>query len=119
MFFLIGGDQTVQAYSIISLTISYLIANTVRGKILEGENFGESLLMKQMARKILANLLADLQLFHCIYNYWRGKFWRFVYHSPNSRKFSPSKFFPRTVSLTFGGHDLIFLCKNAFIELAL
>ena len=39
-------------------------AYTVRGKILEGENFGESLLMKQMARKILANLLAGLQLFH-------------------------------------------------------
>ena len=34
------------------------------------ENFGESLLMNQMARKILANLLAGLQLFHCIYNYW-------------------------------------------------
>ena len=46
-----------------------LLSNTVRGKILEGENFGESLLMKQMARKILANLLAGLQLFHCIYNY--------------------------------------------------
>ena len=41
--------------------------NTVHGKILEGENIGESLLMKQMARKILANLLAGLQLFHCIY----------------------------------------------------
>ena len=68
---------------------------TVRGKILEGENFGESLLTNQMARKILANQLAGLQLFHCIYNYWRGKFWRFVHHSP---KFSPSKFFPRTVS---------------------
>ena len=72
--------------------------STVRGKILEGENFGESLLMKQMARKILANQLAGLQLFHCIYNYWRGKIWRFVHHSPNSPKFSPSKFFPRTVS---------------------
>ena len=35
---------------------------TVRGKNLEGEKFGESLLMKQMARKILANLLASLQL---------------------------------------------------------
>ena len=70
---------------------------TVRGKILEGENFGESLLMKQMARKILANLLAGLQLFHCIYNYWRGKFWRIVHRSPNSPKFSPSKFFPGTV----------------------
>ena len=73
--------------------------NTVRGKILEGENFGESLpmkqmAMKQMARKFLANLLAGLQLFHCIYNYWRGKIWRIVHHSP---KFSPSKFFPRTV----------------------
>ena len=33
------------------------------------ENFGESLLMKQMARKILANLLAGLQLFYCIYNF--------------------------------------------------
>ena len=70
---------------------------TVRGKILEGENFGESLLTNQMARKILANQLAGLQLFHCIYNYWRGKIWRFVHHSPNSPKFSPSKFFPRTV----------------------
>ena len=48
--------------------------DTVRGKILEGENFGESLLTNQMARKILANQLAGLQLFHCIYNYWRGKF---------------------------------------------
>ena len=37
--------------------------NTVRGKILEGEYFGELLLMKQMARKILVNLLAGLQLF--------------------------------------------------------
>ena len=42
---------------------------TVCEKILEGGNFGESLLMKQMARKILVNLLAGLQLFHCIYNY--------------------------------------------------
>ena len=45
---------------------TYVRSYTVRGKILEGENFGESLLMKQMARKILANLLAGLQLFHCI-----------------------------------------------------
>ena len=75
---------------------------TVRGKILEGENFGESLLTNQMARKILANQLAGLQLFHCIYNYWRGKIWRFVHHSPKSPKFSPSKFFPRTVCNSVG-----------------
>ena len=30
------------------------------------ENFGESLLTNQMARKLLANQLAGLQLFHCI-----------------------------------------------------
>ena len=42
--------------------------HTVRGKILEGENFGESVLMKQVARKILANFLAGLQLFHYIFN---------------------------------------------------
>ena len=43
--------------------------NTVHGKILEGEIFGELLLMKQLrlARKILANLLAIYKLFHCIY----------------------------------------------------
>ena len=70
---------------------------TVRGKILEGENFGESVLMKQVARKILANLLAGLQLFHYVYDYWHGKIWRIVHHSPNSPKFSPSKFFTRTV----------------------
>ena len=55
-------------------TVEYLghIIDTVHGKISEGGNFGKSLLMKQMARKILANLLAGLQLFHCIYiyNYW-------------------------------------------------
>ena len=34
-------------------------------EILEGENFDEPLLMKQMVRKILANLLAGLQLIHC------------------------------------------------------
>ena len=78
---------------------------TVRGKNLEGENFGELLLMKQMARKILANQLAGLQLFHCIYNYWRGKIWRIVHHSPNSPKFSPSKFFPRTVGGTVVSHN--------------
>ena len=43
-----------------------MLYNTVRGKILEGENFGESLLTNQMARKFLANQLAGLQLFHCI-----------------------------------------------------
>ena len=32
-----------------------------------------------------------------IYNYWRGKIWRIVHHSPNSPKFSPSKIFPCTV----------------------
>ena len=74
-----------------------ILVFTVRGKNLEGENFGESLLMKQMARKILANQLAVLQLFHCIYNYWHGKIWQIVHHSPNLPKFSPSKFFPRTV----------------------
>ena len=31
---------------------------TVRGKILEGENFGESMLLKLLARKNLANLPA-------------------------------------------------------------
>ena len=45
---------------------SLLSDDTVRGKILEGENFGESLLTNQMARKFLANQLAGLQLFHCI-----------------------------------------------------
>ena len=45
------------------LSLSTIVLNTVRGKNLEGENFGESLLMKQMARKILANQLAGLQLF--------------------------------------------------------
>ena len=79
----------------IKVNIAHL--NTVHGKNLEGENFGESLLMKQMAKKILANILVGLQLFHCIYNYWRGKIWRIIHHSPNSPKFSPSKFFPCTV----------------------
>ena len=55
-------------------TVEYLghIIDTVHEKILEGGNFGESLLMKLMARKILVNLLAGLQLFYCIYiyNYW-------------------------------------------------
>ena len=32
--------------------------NTVCGKILEGENLGESMLLKLLARKILANLPA-------------------------------------------------------------
>jgi len=32
------------------------IAATVRGKILEGENFGESMPLKLLAGKILANL---------------------------------------------------------------
>ena len=31
--------------------------NTVRGKILEGENFGELMALKSLARKNLANLL--------------------------------------------------------------
>ena len=31
---------------------------TVRGKILEGENFGELMALKSLARKNLANLLA-------------------------------------------------------------
>ena len=31
---------------------------TVRGKILEGENFGESMILKLLARKNLANLPA-------------------------------------------------------------
>ena len=46
-----------------SAAYSYVVISrniTVRGKILEGEIFGESLLMKQMARKILANLLEGL-----------------------------------------------------------
>ena len=33
-------------------------STTVRGKILEGENFGESMLLKLLARKNLANLPA-------------------------------------------------------------
>ena len=38
------------------------VCNIICGKILEAENFGESL-MKQMVWKILANLLAGLLLF--------------------------------------------------------
>ena len=37
---------------------STALAYTVRGKILEGENFGESMLLKLLARKNLANLPA-------------------------------------------------------------
>ena len=66
---------------------------TVHGKILEGEIFGESLLMKQLVRKILANLLTIYQLFHCIYLFTLArKIWRIVYHLPNSPKFPPPKF---------------------------
>ena len=43
--------------------LTIFIGTTVRGKILEGENFGESLPMKQMARKILANLLEVFSYF--------------------------------------------------------
>ena len=76
------------AYSTGGITPAF----TVRGKILEGENFGESLLMKQMARKILANLLAGLQSFHCIYNYWRRKFWRIVHIRQIRQNFPPPNF---------------------------
>ena len=35
-----------------------------------------------------------------IYKYWWGKFWQITNRSPNSPKFSPSKIFPRTVTIT-------------------
>jgi len=39
-----------------ALSLSMVVLNTVRGKILEGENFGESIPLKLLAGKILANL---------------------------------------------------------------
>ena len=48
-----------------------MLAN--HGKILKGESFGKSSPMKQMMWKDLANLLTNLQLFHCTHRYWRGE----------------------------------------------
>ena len=39
------------------MEIQSKIRNTIRGKILEGENFGELMVPKSLARKKLANLL--------------------------------------------------------------
>ena len=68
------------------------------GKILEGEHFGESSLMKRMVWKILANLLGGLQLLHYTYIHRIGKenFWQIEHHSSNSPKF-PTSDFPSTV----------------------
>ena len=38
--------------------VSVKFAYTIHGKILEGENFGELMALKSLARKNLANLLA-------------------------------------------------------------
>ena len=48
-------------WSHVSLT-AYCIRNNFRGA-----NFGELLLTKTMSRNNLANLMADLQVFYCIY----------------------------------------------------
>ena len=37
---------------------AHKVQNTVRGKILEGENFGELMALKSLARKNLVSLLA-------------------------------------------------------------
>ena len=57
-------------------------------RIITDESNGEEIFGESAGRSSVISLY---------YNYWRGKIWRFVHHSPNSPKFSPSKFFPRTV----------------------
>ena len=58
------------------------------------ENFGESLLMKQMARKILANQLAGLQLFHTIFTVFIILAWKILVNCIPFAKFFPLQIFP-------------------------
>ena len=64
------------------------------GKILEGEHFGESSLMKQIVWKILANLLGGLQLLHCTYIELARKIFGTIHQIHQN---FPLQFFPSTV----------------------
>ena len=61
----------LQEFIIKSIILFYCISYT--GKILEGDIFSESLLMKQLVRKNWRICWQVYQLFHCIYIY---KIWQ-------------------------------------------
>ena len=73
------------------------VSNTVYGKYLAGGKFGEPYKKMLLARQISYSQCICQIHFQCIYDYWRGKFWRIAYDSPNLLFFVPAKIFPCTI----------------------
>ena len=55
LFLMHSHKHTTLLYTVV--WEKFVVENTIRGKILEGENFGELMALNSLARKKLANLL--------------------------------------------------------------